>query len=182
MKINKRLNTLTYQEYSSLLSQHQKYTDFNTLGLFRSITENEKLDATQKIVIRDQAVATFHKTFEFLQLKDPVTYFKLTTLGQQLTVADEAQRWDDIRLAQQKILKDKKLSHRNFGTYSKHLCGYDTCPLDGLMIRQGSRLAYGGEIHFCSDKNSYAQQVKSERRKQERKTTRRIIAECIASE
>jgi hypothetical protein len=181
MKISKRLNTLTYQEYSSLLSQHQKYTDFNTLGLFRSITENEKLDPAQKIAIRDQAVATFHKTFEFLQLKDPGTYFKLTTLGQQLTVADKAQRWDDIRLAQQKILKDKKLSHRNFGTYSKHLCGYDTCPLDGLMVRQGSRLAEG-EMHFCSDKNSYALQVESGRRKQERKTEKRIIAERIDSE
>jgi len=181
MKINKRLNTLTYQEYSILLSQHQKYTDFNTLGLFRSIMENEKLDPTQKIAIRDQAVATFHKTFEFLQLKDPVTYFELTTLGQQLTVADEAQRWAAIRLTQQKILKDKKLQHRNFGTYSKHLCGYDTCPFNGIMARQGSRLAEG-EMHFCSDKNSYALQVKSGRRKQERKTRKRVIAERIDSE
>lgn len=174
MKINKRLNTLTYQEYSSLLSQHQKYTDFNTLGLFRSITENEKLDPAQKIAIRDQAVAAFQKTFEFLQLKDPGTYFKLTTLGQQLTVADEAQRWADIRQTQQKILKDKKLQHRNFGTYSKHLCPYDTCPFNGLMVRQGSRLAES-EMYFCSDKNSYAQQVKSKRRKSERKRSRQLF-------
>ncbi|MDU0368869.1 hypothetical protein ACFPAF_00565 [Hymenobacter endophyticus] len=181
MKINRKFNTLTYDEYVHLIENHKKYTDFNTLGLFRAIMESTKLTEEQKIEIRTSATAVFFKSFEFLQLKDPVTYFELTTLGQNLTAADKEQRWTDIRITQQKILKDKRLQHRNFGTYSKHLCPYDTCPFNGLMVRQGSRLAERA-MYFCSDQNSYAQQVKSERRKQERRTTKRIIAEHLDSE
>lgn len=182
MKINRRLNTLTYPEYGSVLSQHQKYTDFNTLGLFRSIIENEKLDLPQKTALRDQAVAAFGKTFEFLQLKDPATYFALTTLGQQLTVADQAQRWTDIRLNQQKILRDKKLRHRNFGTYSKHNCGYDTCPLNGVMLREANSTRAVRPMSFCADKNRYTAQTKSAARKQDRKHVRRIISRQLDDE
>ncbi|AHJ98035.1 hypothetical protein [Hymenobacter swuensis] len=169
MKIDQRLNTLTYQEYNNLLSQRQKYTDLNTLGLFRSILENEKLDLLQKIAIRDQAMAAFHKTFGFLQLKDPVTYFELTTLGQQLTVADEAQRWADIRANQRKILSDKKLRHRNFGTYSKHICWDDTCPLNGVMLQQDRNKRAVRPMSFCFDKNQHTVRLKAIARKQDRK-------------
>ena len=184
MKINQRFNTLTYEEYIDLLSQYQKYTDFNTLGLFRSIVESVKLTLEQKISLRDQVVTVFGKTFEFLQLKDPVTYFDLTTLGQQLTVADKAQLWVNIRLDQQKILKNKKLRHRNFGTYSKHDCGYETCPLNGLMIRQKATAAsiYDQPISFCSDKNRYAVREKAAGRKQDRKRVKRLIAGQIDNE
>ena len=183
MKINRPFNTLTYPEYGSVLSQHQKYTDFNTLGLFRSLIENEKLDLIQKTALRDLAVAAFGKTFEFLQLKDPATYFALTTLGQQLTVADQAQRWTDIRLNQQKILRDKKLRHRNFGTYSKHNCGYDTCPMKGVMLRQHIvRMLEDLPPAFCSDKNRDAAQTKSAARKQDRKHVRRIISRQLDNE
>ncbi|HEX8428000.1 hypothetical protein [Hymenobacter sp.] len=176
MKINKKFNTLTYSEYIHLIENHKRFTDFNTLGLFRAIVESTELTGEQKVEVREYAVASFRKTFEFLQLKDPVTYFELSTLGETLTEADSSKAWKDIRLNQQRILKTKRLKHRNFGTYSKHLCGYDDCHLKGLMIRQGSRLADGGRMHFCSDQRSYALKVKSERRKQERKNTRQIIA------
>jgi len=175
MKINQRLNTLTYQEYNDLLSQHQKYTDLNTLGLFRSILENEKLDLPQKMAIRDQATAALHKTFGFLQLKDPVTYFELTTLGQQLTVADEAQHWAAIRLNQQKILSDKKLRHRNFGTYSKHSCWDDTCPLNGVMLQQARSKRAVRPMSFCSDKNQHTVRLKAIARKQDRKFFRQLV-------
>jgi len=151
MKINRQFNTLTYPEYVHLIEHHQRFTDFNTLGLFRAIVESTKLTTEQKIQVRDFALFFFHKTFDFLQLKDPVTYFEVHTLGQHLTKADSSKVWEDIRLNQQKILARKKIRHRNFGTYSKHLCGYDTCPLNGLMIRQGSYLADGGTIWFDSD-------------------------------
>ena len=65
-KINRKLNTFTYSEYDHLLEYYKKYTDFNTLGLFRSITENKKLDLEQKIKTRDLAVTAFLKAFEFL--------------------------------------------------------------------------------------------------------------------
>ena len=46
-------------------------------------------------------------------------------MGEDLTIADERQFWSEIRKSQEKILKDKKINHRNFGVYSKHICGYE---------------------------------------------------------
>ncbi len=73
MKIGVKFNQLTYAEYLHVIEDRQKYTDFNPLGLYRSILENDKLDLAQKISIRDLAHTKFFKTFEFLQLKDPYT-------------------------------------------------------------------------------------------------------------
>jgi hypothetical protein len=152
MKIGVKLNQLTYSEYVSILDRHQKYTNFNTLGLYRSILENDKLDLAQKIAIRDLAHQKFLKTFEFLQLKDPRTYMKVSTLGKTLTKADERQLWENVKIQQQKILTDKRIKHRNFGTYSKHDCGHEDCPCPGIMIHKGSRLAEGW-IRFDSDEH-----------------------------
>jgi hypothetical protein len=174
MKIGRRFNELTKGEYLHCIENHKKYTDFNTLGLYRSITENDKLDLEDKIFVRDFANKTFEKTFNFLQLKDPKTYYDLTTLGQKLTTADESQIWDDIIANQQKILSDKKLGHRNIGVYSKHICGYDDCYLNGLMIKKGSSLSYG-EIHFKSDTNRRDRKNKSEGFKKDRKKESLII-------
>ncbi|WP_210116202.1 hypothetical protein [Hymenobacter fodinae] len=151
MKLNRRLNQLTEADYLNLLVNHQRYTDFNSLGLFRSLLENEKLNLEQRQHLRDVAIDVFPKFYDFLQLKDPYTYFRLQTLGQELTVADEQTAWDEIRRAQQRILTEKRIRHRNFGTYTKHNCGYDICPFNGLMVRQGARLAEG-VMGFGSDK------------------------------
>jgi hypothetical protein len=91
MKIGVKFNQLTYAEYLQIMEYHQKYTDFNTLGLYRSILENDKLDLAQKIAIRDLSHTKFLKTFEFLQLKDPYTYIQVSTIGETLTKADEHQ-------------------------------------------------------------------------------------------
>lgn len=146
MKIDKPFNQLKKEEYRHFIENHKQYSNFNTLGLYRSLLENENLSTLDKIEIRDIANSNFAKTFEFLQLKDPYTYFNVSTLGQTLTRGDELNLWQIIRENQQKILKDKKIKHRNFGSYSKHNCGYETCPYNGLMIRQGSRLA---EMSIC---------------------------------
>ena len=177
MKVGKQFNTLTYGEYLHLIENHQKFTDFNTLGLFRSLVETTKLSLEQKLELRQVAIAAFAKTFDFLQLKDPTTYFKVSTLGETLTKADESQAWDDIRQNQQRILESKRLSHRNFGTYSKHDCGNDTCYMHGLMTKQGSTLAYygGGAMGFRSDNCSWAKQLKAERHKRDRKAKPQII-------
>ena len=97
MKVGQQFNTLTYGEYLHLIANCQKFTDFNTLGLFRSLVETTKLSLKQKLELRQVAIAAFAKTFDFLQLKDPHTYFKVDTLGETLTKADESQAWDDIR-------------------------------------------------------------------------------------
>ena len=179
MKVGKQFNTLTYGEYLHLIEHHRKFTDFNTLGLFRSLVETTKLSLEEKLELRKIAIAAFAKTFDFLQLKDPQTYFEVRTLGEALTVADKNQAWDNIRQNQQRILESKKLKHRNFGTYSKHICGYDTCHLNGLMIRQGSHLEYGGEMHFYSDNRGWSKPAKAARRKQDRKAQQHLITQRI---
>jgi hypothetical protein len=181
MKVGKQFNTLTYGEYLHLIEHHQRFSDFNTLGLFRSIVETTKLSLEQKLELRKVAVAAFPKTFEFLQLKDPTTYFKVNTMGSDLTKADEAQPWDNIKRNQQLIIESKRLNHRSFGTYSKHECGYDSCHLNGLMIRRGSVLAYG-DLCFDSDKNHYAAKIKSELHEKDRKIRKKLISQRLYDE
>lgn len=181
MKINQKFNTFSYNEYIQIIDNHKKFSNFNTLGLYRSLVETKKLDINQKIAIRDYANQRFYNTFEFLQLKDPGTYFHLKTLGENLTIADEAQIWKDIKLNQEQILKDKKIKHRNFGDYSKHNCGYDLCPYNGLMIKQGSVLTES-EMHFYNDKCKIGSILKSENNKKQRKIMKQLIQEELADE
>jgi hypothetical protein len=162
MKIGVKFNQLTYAEYVQVIEYHQKYTDFNTLGLYRSILENDKLELDQKIAIRDLAHTKFFKTFEFLQLKDPYTYIEVSTIGQTLTKADESQLWQNVRINQEQILKNKKIKHRNFGIYAKHDCRYDDCPYNGVMIRQGGFLSES-TMRFDSD-NHWWTKVRIDRR------------------
>ena len=180
MKVGRQFNTLTYSEYLQLIERYEKFTDFNTLGLFRSITEANKLSLEQKLELRKVAIAAFPKAFDFLQVKDPSTYFRVNTLGEVLTVADERQAWESIRHNQQAILKNKKLKHRNFGTYGRHDCGYDTCPIKGVMFRQTSLSA--ASMYFHSDKDSYAAQAKAAMRKKDRKAQRQLVIQNLDSE
>ena len=182
MKIGRRLNTLSYSEYLPLLKSYSRFTDFNSLGLFRSILENEKLTLEQKVEVRDVAISTFPRFFTFLQVKDPWTFRKLELLGQDFTVADEDRLRDLIALNQQKILADKRIKHRNFGIYSKHSCGYDTCYMNDLMTKQGSLLSEYNMISPLRGPQKYSTFSKSERRKQERKRKHQIIqADLIKS-
>lgn len=177
MKIGQKFNLLTLKEYIFYIDNHKKYTDFNTLGLYRSIIENKKLYINQKIELREYANCIFKKSFEFLQLKDPKTYFDIITIGQELTKGDEIKIWEDIRINQEKILSEKKIRHRNFGTYSKHNCGYDDCCLNGLMIKHGSSL-WEVNMHFKSDKNHFISTQKSKRLKKEiKKENQNILKE-----
>lgn len=181
MKIGQKYNTLTLKEYLFFIDNYKKYKDFNTLGLYRSIVENDKLTLEDKITVRECAHKTFRKTFDFLQLKDPKTFVDVTYLGQELTKGDEEKIWDDIRTNQQKILTDKRIKHRNFGDYSKHNCGYENCVWNGVMIRQGSWLMESN-MHFDSDKNKYQQKLKSEKRKTDRKNMKQIINKELGNE
>lgn len=174
MKIGHKFNTLASKEYRFYIDNYKKYTDFNTLGLYRSIVENEKLSIQEKIEVRDYAHTFFLKSFDFLQLKDPDIFIKVSTLGQELTEADEWQLWENLKVNQQKILSDKRIKHRNFGVYSKHECSYEDCIWKGVMIKQGSPIAYGN-IHFLSDSSRYGVQEKSAKFKTERKNIKQII-------
>lgn len=173
-EIGKKFNTLTLEEYRFYIDNHKQYGDFNTLGLYRSILENEELNPEDRIAVRDYAHQTFQKTFDFLQLKDPQTYLEVSTLGEELTKVEERQLWEKIRINQQKILTDKKIKHRNFGEYSKHHCGYDDCVYNGLMIRQGSPLAESS-MHFDTDKDKSSSINKSKKHRSDRKKSKQII-------
>ncbi|PSL28259.1 hypothetical protein [Chitinophaga ginsengisoli] len=181
MKIGRQFKTLTLKEYLFFIDNHKKYTDFNTLGLYRSIVENEKLTIEDKLAVRDYAHQTFKKSFDFLQIKDPQTYVEVSTLGQELTRVETKKLWEDIRRYQQKTITEKRFGHRNFGVYSKHSCGYDTCHKNGVMIKQGSYISEG-EIYFGSDKNRFAAQHKSEIRRQARKKAQQMIRKMLESE
>lgn len=181
MNIDKKFNELKFSEYFPIIENHKNYSDFNSLGLFRSLSENEFLTTEEKIAIRDFAKKYFQKTFDFLQIKDPFTYFKVKTLGQDLTKGDEQNLWRIIIENQRKILADKKIKHRNFGDYSKHNCGYDDCVWNGLMIKQGSLFAESN-MHFKEDKIKYQQKLKSDRRKSDRKNENKIIRKDYESE
>lgn len=58
----------------------------------------------------------------------------------------------EIEFNQQKILKEKRFGHRNFGDYSKHNCGYENCPYNGIMVKQGKFLCEG-TMSFDTDKH-----------------------------
>lgn len=174
MKMDKKFNTLTLKKYFYYIDNHKKYTDFNTLGLYRSLTENEKLEIAEKIEVRDYAHTFFQKQFDFLQIKDPLTYSKVISLGRELTKADEHQMWLDIKSYQEKTLKDKRIKHRNFGVYSKHMCGYEDCRFNGIMIREGSLLEECSMRIFGMEKK-----WKSEKIKMERKNSGQIIQKEI---
>ena len=158
---------MTLEECIFYIDNHKKYTDFNTLGLYRSILENDNLNLDQKIELREYAHKIFQKTFDFLQLKDPITFFEVSTLGKTLTQGDINQFWDNIKRNQQKILADKKIKHRNFGIYSKHECGSSTCVTNGMMFRQGS-IATRNCMSFDEDKTKYNLEAKSKRQQKEK--------------
>jgi len=181
MKIVRKFNLFTLKEYLFFIDNRNKYTDFNTLGIYRSIIENEKLSVEEKILVRDYAHQIFRKSFDFLQLKDPNTFYNVSTLGLVLTEADKNQCWKDIVRNQQKILAEKKIKHRNFGDYAKHSCGYDTCPYNGLMVKKDSVLSEGN-MHFKSDKDQSMAKQKSDNRKKDRKKSKQIIDKDLSTE
>jgi hypothetical protein len=181
MKIGRQFNTLTPTEYFFFIDNHKKYTDFNTLGLYRSIEENKRLTIEEKIAVREYANLRFRRSFDFLQIKDPQTYFDVITLGRELTKGETEKIWDDIKAYQQKTLTIKRFGHRNFGVYSKHSCGYDTCHKNGVMTKEGSYIS-DGEIYFSSDKNRIMAKVKSDMRRQERKKAQQMIREALNEE
>ena len=176
MKLGRPFKKLTFSEYLAFIPMHETFSDWNSLGLYRSIIEHEKLTLEEKLQVRDLAHTFFRKQFDFLQLKDPKTYMAIVSLGQDLTVADERQLWEDVKHNQQKILENKKIKHRNFGDYSKHNCGVETCMYFGLMIKKGGFMCEQ-EMRFDSDKNAWSAQLKSERLKKDRKNRKQIIDE-----
>lgn len=79
-----------------------------------------------------------------------------------------------IKENQEKILADKRINHRNFGTYSKHNCGRENCPYNELMTQKGSFLEYH-PMQMSLEGRRYSAQNKSDSRRKDRKRERAII-------
>lgn len=154
IELKTKFNCLTKQEYFYVIEHHKEYYNFNTLGLYRSIIENPQLSNDDRLEVLSFANQFFQKFFDFLVIKDPWTYERLYFIGQHPTSADRLQLLADIRDKQQKILKTKKIKHRNFGYYAKHNCGNENCPYNGIMVKQGKFLC-DGSMWFKSDKPVY---------------------------
>ena len=184
MKIGQKFNTLTLKEYFFYIANHKRCKDFNTLGLYRSILETEKLNLAEKIEVRDYANQFFQKTYDFLQVKDPITFLELSTLGKDLTKEDEEKLRNEIQENQRRILKAKRIRHRSFGIHSRHTC-VESCVWNGLMVRGSSKLSLmnrGAGIHFKSDKNKWLGGMKALRPRKTRKQIIQKIREQIESE
>ena len=85
MKINKKFNQMSIAEYRHYIAHHQKYADFNPLGLYRSILENPKLNEAAQLEVLALANRHFQRFYDFLFAKDLFTYSRLATLGQGLS-------------------------------------------------------------------------------------------------
>lgn len=177
MKINRQFNTFNLREYMDIIPNHKKYTDFNTLGLYRSIHETQKLSTKEKIAVRDFANTFFQKTYDFLQIKDPWTYVDLEMLGLNLTNQQEHLIWEKVRIYQQEYLKEKRIRHRNFGVFSKHCCGSEYCQYKGLMLKNGRHpsVLMESEITFKTDKSTRSLKAKSQQVVKDRKNEKKII-------
>jgi hypothetical protein len=125
MVSGKKYNDYQYEELKELLDKGQADKEINVLGFYRSLLENKHLSVEQAIELRETAHGHFQKQFNFFQIKDPSTYLKVTLLGEEYTKGDEDNLWRQIVRNQQSILKEKRIKHRNFGTYSIHNCDYE---------------------------------------------------------
>lgn len=162
-----KYNTLTKNEYIYYIENEKKF-NVNILGMYRSLFENEKLTQEDKIEIRDLLNKDHFKTYEFYQISHPNLYAELYQLDNTLNEQEYDQLWENMREFQEKTLKEKKIKHRNFGDYSKHLCGHKDCPLNGQMIKQGSVLAETC-MSFKSDKRKEGKKEKSRRYKKDKR-------------
>lgn len=174
MKIGKKFNQLSKSEYFHYIENHKKYTDFNTLGLYRSIEENKNLSLEDQLEVLEFANRYFFKSYEFLQVKAPGTYLGLSTLGHNLTIGEYRQILANMEAFREAFIRRKRPGHRNFGQYSKHDCGIEHCPWNGMMVRQDSWFA---EFHmyFDCDKNQWEAKRKSEALKKQRRESHKII-------
>ena len=168
-----KYNKFSVKEYTYIID-NQKKKKLNVLGLYRSILENESLSNDEKIEVREYANTKFNKTYLFYQISHPQLHIDLFMLDNPLNKQEQDKKWDEMVVYQEKTLKAKGIKHRNFGEYSKHLCGIDSCPLNGHMIRAGSFQAETC-MSFKSDKRSDYLKVKAKKRKSDRKQLKRLI-------
>lgn len=117
----------------------------------------------------------------FLQIKNPVNFIELSTLGRNLGASGRKHFWVEFIINQAEMVGDKRIRHRNLGVCSEHNCGYENCHLNGLMIRPVSVLKEG-RMHFDKDKNRYSAGLKSQRSGKERIEEKKIIEKLIEEE
>ncbi|WP_315368077.1 hypothetical protein [Kingella oralis] len=115
MKINKKFNQMSIAEYHHYIAHHQKYADFNPLGLYRSILENPKLNEAAQLEVLALANRHFQRFYDFLFAKDPFTYSRLATLGQGLSETALRQHLRDTWDRREKWCAEKDIRLQRIG-------------------------------------------------------------------
>ncbi|MDO4426699.1 MAG: hypothetical protein Q4B88_01075 [Moraxella sp.] len=128
MKLTQKFNTLSPSEYRDVIKNHQRYANFNPLGLYRSLLENPKLDNETRLEILNFANQYFAKFYEFLIVKDINLYAQLSRLDKE--PLSESQKWqyrERLKEQAKQILKAKKIKNWRVGIYTKsvRMVGYD---------------------------------------------------------
>lgn len=119
MKIGKPFRNMSIAEYRHYLAHHQKYSDFNPLGLYRSILENPALNSAKQQEVLALANRHFQKFYDFLVVKNLPTYARLSRLGQPpLSEAQERQYIEQLRKTADKRLAETDIRHWRVGVYS----------------------------------------------------------------
>ena len=111
MKVNKKFKQMSMAEYRHYIAHHQKYADFNPLGLYRSILENDKLDEAAQLEILAFANQYFQRFYDFLFIKDPVAYSRLATLGQDLSETQQRQHLSRVWDRREQWCAEKAIRH-----------------------------------------------------------------------
>lgn len=137
MEIGRRYNQFTFDAYCYYIDQAKKCMDFNIVGLYRGILDNQQLHLEERIALRNHARQKFGQAFECLQVRDPETFIKLLTLGRTLTTTEEEQLWQEVE-RNRKIILHRQRQNGKFGRYAQHLCGDENCVWHGLLIKQDS--------------------------------------------
>ena len=107
---------MSMAKYRHYIAHHQKYADFNPLGLYRSILENDKLDEAARLEVLALANQYFQRFYNFLFIKDPVAYSRLTTLGQGLSETQQRQHLSHVWDRREQWCAEKGIRHQRIGT------------------------------------------------------------------
>ncbi|MGF6148844.1 Uncharacterised protein [Kingella potus] len=119
MKLNARFNTFTLPRYREAIANHQRYTDFNPLALYRSIVENDRLGDAEKLEVLALANQAFPRFYRHLLLKDLHTYAALSRLGlEPLCDVQMRQYTAGLRREQDKEFAKRKIRNRRIGVYT----------------------------------------------------------------
>ena len=155
-------------EYHHYIAHHQKYADFNPLGLYRSILENDKLDEAARLEILAFANQYFQRFYDFLFVKDPVTYSRLATLGQGLSETQQRQHLSRVWDRREQWCAEKGILHQRIGVST----------VSRYYFADGNEADGWREVRHMSPERRLRQPESRPSSKQQRKRQKQILSQA----